>query len=397
MPDASQPDRPPPAGAAPPPDEPWRLLFAGAQRARAQASTGWRKLLIWALFFALLYIMRRFFALIFLTFILCFLSQSVCRAAAVALPSAGRRLILSLWYAAVIALVAVLAIFVIPRIYEEGRQFVDKVPSLYDTAVERIEQARADNETFGRLYTLLAGEADIRDLHRSYVRRMVEGMRFLLTRILQAIWVLFLSLLFSFLILWDTAALQNELSSLQKTRLAPFYNETKETVVTFARVLGHVFQAQILIALLNTMLTLVGLALLRLPDVMFLSIIVFFASFVPVLGVIISSIPIALLAFNIAGFRLLIGVIAMILVIHFIEAYILNPRIYGARMKINPVLVLVILLVGHHFFHVWGVLLGVPVYYYLSRYAILRPADRPPMGAGPRAGIGIAAAARDSV
>ena len=66
----------------------------------------------------------------------------------------------------------------------------------------------------------------------------------------------------------------------------------------------------------------------------------------------------------------------MILVIHFIEAYVLNPHIYGARMKINPVLVLVILLIGHHFFHVWGVLLGVPVYYYLSRYAILRPQDR---------------------
>jgi len=116
---------------------------------------------------------------------------------------------------------------------------------------------------------------------------------------------------------------------------------------------------------------------------------------VPVLEVIISSIHRAARLQH-RRFRLLIGVIAMILVIHFIEAYILNPRIYGARMKINPVLVLVILLVGHHFFHVWGVLLGVPVYYYLSRYAILRPADRPPMEPSP-GWDRIAAAARDSV
>jgi predicted PurR-regulated permease PerM len=207
----------------------------------------------------------------------------------------------------------------------------------------------------------------------------VEGIRSLLGHALEALWVFVLSLLFSFLILWDMPALWMEISFIQKTRLAPFYNQTKETIVTFAHVLGRVFQAQLMIAIVNTILTLIGLAILRLPDVMFLSIIVFFASFVPVLGVFVSTAPMALLAFNIGGFPRFLGVIVMIMIIHFIETYFLNPHIYGARMKINPVLVLVILLIGHHFFHVWGVLLGVPVFYYISRYAIRYPKDRPPL------------------
>jgi predicted PurR-regulated permease PerM len=51
-------------------------------------------------------------------------------------------------------------------------------------------------------------------------------------------------------------------------------------------------------------------------------------------------------------------------VIHIIEAYGLNPLIYGKHLKLNPVLVLIILLVAYHSFGLWGMILGVPVAYY---------------------------------
>ena len=59
-----------------------------------------------------------------------------------------------------------------------------------------------------------------------------------------------------------------------------------------------------------------------------------------------------------------------IVVIHAIEAYVLNPRIMAMKMKLNPVLVLVILFISHHYFGLWGVLLGVPVAFYLFKYAL---------------------------
>ncbi len=57
-------------------------------------------------------------------------------------------------------------------------------------------------------------------------------------------------------------------------------------------------------------------------------------------------------------------------VIHTIEAYILNPLIYGAHLRMNPVLVLAILVISHHLFGIWGLVLGVPVMNYVAHYVI---------------------------
>ena len=62
--------------------------------------------------------------------------------------------------------------------------------------------------------------------------------------------------------------------------------------------------------------------------------------------------------------------IAMVTVVHLIEAYILNPKIYGHHMRMNPVIVLIILTISGKLFHVWGLVLGVPVCTYIFGHAI---------------------------
>jgi len=97
-----------------------------------------------------------------------------------------------------------------------------------------------------------------------------------------------------------------------------------------------------------------------------LSVIVFVCSFIPVLGVFISTTPIVLVALNAGGPSLSVAAVVMIIVIHAIEAYVLNPLVYGRHLKLNPVLTLIILFVAYHAFGLWGMLLGVPV----ARYFI---------------------------
>ena len=94
--------------------------------------------------------------------------------------------------------------------------------------------------------------------------------------------------------------------------------------------------------------------------------VVFVCSFVPVLGVLISTTPIVLVALNAGGFGLSLAAIALVVIVHAVEAYLLNPLIYGKHLKLNPVLTLIILYVGYHAFCFWGLLLGVP----LARYFI---------------------------
>jgi predicted PurR-regulated permease PerM len=138
--------------------------------------------------------------------------------------------------------------------------------------------------------------------------------------------------------------------------------------------LGRAFEAQLIIALFNTFLTAIGIQLLGLDQqIAFLLLIVFLCSFIPVAGVFISSVPICLVALQTGGLQLVVLAIVLITIIHLIEAYILNPRIYGSRMHLNPVIVLMILTIGGKLFHVWGFILGVPVFTYIFGHAIRRP------------------------
>jgi predicted PurR-regulated permease PerM len=157
-------------------------------------------------------------------------------------------------------------------------------------------------------------------------------------------------------------------------------------VIQFAKVVGDAFQAQIGIALVNTIMTALGLWILGIHPIALLATVVFFCGLIPVLGVFISSAPILILAFNIGGLKLFTAALVMISIVHAIEAYILNPRIYSAVFKINPVFTLAILYIGHTLFGMWGVLLGVPISVYIYRHIIIGPNGKkvaPPLVAKP--------------
>jgi predicted PurR-regulated permease PerM len=167
-----------------------------------------------------------------------------------------------------------------------------------------------------------------------------------------------LALLFSYLILVDLNRIKAGISRLRNSRVGDFYEEAAPPIARFGMLLGRAIEAQAAIAVVNTVLTLI----------------VFVCSFVPVLGVLISTTPIVLVALNAGGPGLSLAAIGLVIVIHAVEAYLLNPIIYGRHMKLNPVLTLIILYVGHHAFGLWGMLLGVPVARYFIHDVIGVPA-----------------------
>jgi predicted PurR-regulated permease PerM len=186
-----------------------------------------------------------------------------------------------------------------------------------------------------------------------------------------------LSLLFSFLIVLDLPRLRRSIRGLSNTKIGFIYDEVADNIAGFGRVLGRALEAQLFIAACNTILTAIGIWILGLPNLLVLSTIVFFCSFIPVVGTFISSAPICLLALQTNGVGAMLLAIVLICVIHAIETYILNPQIYGHHMHMNPVLVLIVLTIGGKLFGVWGLLLGIPIVNYVFRHAIRRPEERP--------------------
>ena len=182
------------------------------------------------------------------------------------------------------------------------------------------------------------------------------------------------ALLLTLFICFDMLHLRESISGLRESRISHFYNEIVPGLVVFARLIGRSFSAQALIAVFNTLLSFLLLWFLGIENELLLCTFVFVGSFIPVLGVLLSSIPIMIQAMlqPDGSFGLAIQAIAGILLIHMIETSFLSPKIVGKVLHLHPVMVLVILAIGEHFFGLWGLLLGVPVAVYLMRVVILK-------------------------
>jgi predicted PurR-regulated permease PerM len=184
------------------------------------------------------------------------------------------------------------------------------------------------------------------------------------------------SLMLAIFILIDWHGLKQAVVSIRETRLQLIYDEIAPSVVALGKLIGKSFQGQVIIAMFNGVLTLIALYLIGVEYRFVLALVVFVFSFIPVVGVILSGVPICAVAVMQPGgtFMMALQVVMAIAVIHLVEGMVLSPRIIGKIGHLHPILVIVILLIAEHFFGMWGLILGVPVAIYLIRVVILNTA-----------------------
>lgn len=329
-----------------------------------------KKVVIWSLFFGMLFLVRKIFVLVFLTFILCYIFNNI-----IIILERRTQVKRHLWTVAIyllfVSMVTGMFFLVLPHIIQETKLFIIKLPQSADAVHLYLNELAHRQPQMAPVIESIKEAATIKNLLGINRDALVDFVVGFLNRTIHFTTYFLLATLFSFLILLDFPRLRMGVYALQNTRFKTAYDETAGSVAQFALVVGYTFQAQILIALINAALTALGLWFLKMETIALLASIVFFAGLIPVWGTFISSIPILLLAFNEGGIGLAGKVLLMISFVHVIEAYILNPRIVSAVLKINPLLTLIILYVGHSLFGLWGVLLGVPISVYVYRYILM--------------------------
>jgi predicted PurR-regulated permease PerM len=334
-----------------------------------------KKILIWVVFFSFLYLLRGLFGLLFLSFILCFIFYNITNRIESKIQI-NHRLLIILTYVVFLAFIITLVLYIVPSLGSESKTFVQQMPKTIEDLQAFLDRQAGRQEQFAPIFERIKEGISLETLFGVSQDTVVGLAVKFFNSVTGFISFFLVGILFSFLILFDYPQLQARIKSMQDTRLKDIYAETSESVLQFALVVGEAFQAQIIVACINTTLTTIGLYILDIHPIVVLATIVFFAGLVPVLGTFISSAPIFLLAFNSGGINLVFLAMIMIILVHTLETYVLNPRIVSAVLKINPVLVLIILYMGHTIFGLWGVLLGVPVAVYIFRYAIREPSPR---------------------
>jgi len=347
-------------------------------------------LVVWGMLFGVIWLLRAFFLLLFLTFVFSYIQERGVRRLAGYIHARIPRVILVsliLWSTLTLA-----GIFLVPQVKTQATVFVGQFRSYLVRVDEEVASLIAKYPMLGKVLPE-APPGNSANSHASVTATLLQqlfgfGDQDGAKNLNQAISTLsgiggkvatvassfLLALLFSFLIVFDLPNLAAKVRDLENTRLRFLYLSVAGNIREFSLVLGRALEAQLLIAMINSALTAIGITVLGLGQhVAFLAVIVFLCSFLPVIGVFISSVPICLIALQVAGLKTMLLAILMVTIIHLIEGYILNPRIYGSYMRINSVIVLIILTIAGKLFNFWGLLLGVPVCTYIFGYAIRFP------------------------
>lgn len=133
------------------------------------------------------------------------------------------------------------------------------------------------------------------------------------------------------------------------------FSDIKFFAEKFINTFGVVIEAQIFIALVNTAITSVTLLFMKIPNVPGLAIMVFLLPLIPV-------VPLSIVAYTVSGWQSVIAIIVMIICIHMLEAYVLNPRFMSSKTHLPAFFTFIVLLASEKLFGTWGLIVGLPIF-----------------------------------
>lgn len=353
----------------------------------------WEKMALWTILIGLFYLLKPFFLLIFLTFLITYITKTSIDWIMGRLK-VNYRLMTVIVFAIFVGLLCGAGAWIGPKLVAESnqvlRQFAGdneveaskKIDQFIEGVVVRIFGQKDGQAVIGSeryVAMIQAVKAEAATAVKAALPNVIEGLLFAVKFVWTITASLLLAIVFSFILVMDWRRIATGMKKLEHSRIRTFYLGTAPHMQAVASVLGKAFRAQVTIAACNTVLTVAGLWFFGVPNLALLSTIVFLCGFIPVLGTFLSGIPILLFALQVGGMLLVLQLIVVIALVHAFEAYVLNPHITGNVLNVHPILVLVLLLVGERFFGLWGMILGVPIGYYIIRVLAERDESLPPI------------------
>ena len=125
--------------------------------------------------------------------------------------------------------------------------------------------------------------------------------------------------------------------------------------------LAGFIRAQATVSLVDAVFIGIGLVIMKVPLALVLTVLTFFAGFIPIIGAVSAGAISVLIALVSNGFTTAVGVLILILVVQQLESHILSPMLQSKAMDLHPVIVLLSVTVGGGLFGIVGAFLAVPV------------------------------------
>jgi predicted PurR-regulated permease PerM len=340
-----------------------------------------QKVLAFGLLFLVGYILSDFLLLFFITFLFAYLFLELGtwltgvihawgihkkrnKTAELALRYNNTNIVVTLLYIIFIAVIGFLFANIIPQMITEIGQFIKWAPQIASQIqgfTDRAQESLSIDLGVDQIVGDIMNASNLESVWQTMLGYL-RNTGIILTKFL-------IGLILSYVFVIERHPIGRFLQRMKSGNFAFFYTEYAIIASKVRDGFGVILKAQSLIALVNACLTTIGLLVISLahggtvfPFISTLSLIVLVFGFIPVFGTFISGVPILLIAYGYGWVVSALLVIAMIAIVHAIEAYFLNPRIVSSYIKIPVFVTFLILLVSEHFLGLAGLLIGVPVF-----------------------------------
>ena len=186
-----------------------------------------------------------------------------------------------------------------------------------------------------------------------------------LNQVGHVLYELVLALLFSFIFSMTYPQLKSWSLNFLHSPYKKFFGEFYIIVHRFIIILGRLFEVQLLIGVINTIAMVIVLYFLHFPYLIGFTILIFILGLIPVFGVVISLVPLAITAFIIGNWHTVLIILIAVACIHFLESYFLHPHFMSQRTHMPILVILLNLIIMEKIFGVWGLVIGLPILTFL--------------------------------
>ncbi len=302
-------------------------------------------------------------------------------------PELSRNLAVSLIFVVAVGIFAGSMTLVIPPTIEQSREFIDEFPTFFNSARTTIEGWIGD-------YTELV-PADV----RAQIEQDLAGMG---SVVVDAAWQVLprtfglVSGTFSLIIGLATMPmlifyLVKDSREIGPSLLTPFPRALRPYLLDIAKIadttLGGYLRGQLILALGIGIAVTVGLVAMGVPFAFLLGVVAALTALIPIVGPFIGA-AVAILVTLATAPEKLLWVVGLYLFVQLVENTLLAPRVQANVLNLHPIVVILVIILGGHFFGILGIVFGAPLVSmgrHVVRY-LVDEWDRPPNTSNPTDG-----------
>lgn len=300
--------------------------------------------------FWFLYVIRDILAVLFISFVLASaLDPWIDALQKRKIPRAVAILII---YLVIVAVISLTVALIIPPIVEQVKEITNSFPVYF----ERLAEVYSNFQEFSNEYGVESTVQDSLNNLNSTLAQLGGGIFTISSRFFGAIFGLFAVLVIVFYMTVGEAGMKEFFRFVAPSKYQPYLVQKINQV---QRKLGMWLRGQLILSVIIFLLTYIGLTILQVEYALILALFAGLAEFVPYIGPIISAIPAVFLTFSDSPVKALL-VVVLYIIIQQLENQIIVPKVMQKSVGLNPLVVIVVMLIGAKIAGIAGLILAVP-------------------------------------